>query len=235
MTEGSVGIWERLAYDWSDVGVLATKIMRGLSIPTGCMATSPIGCPDPALERVVPADPAGAIALLAAAGYPQGFGVTLDCPNDRYINDGDLCVALAGMLARVGIRVRVDALPKALYFPKLSRTDTGFYLHGWGGSITDAQDVLDAILHSTDAATAKGSINYGRTVEAPLDRLIDAAGVEMDPARRKTLIVDAMALQAREHHYIPLHRQKLAWVSRKGVVPVLLPSNIVRVEWMRID
>ena len=218
-----------------DVVALSTKIMRGQSIPTGCLATSPIGCPDPALERVVPADPAGAIRLLAEAGYPQGFGVTFDCPNDRYIADGELCVAIAGMLARVGIRARVDAMPKALYFPKLSRTDTGFYLHGWGGSITDAQDVLDAILHSTDAATAKGSINYGRYVDLPLDRLIDAAGVEMDPVRRWRLLIDAMALQAGAHHYVVLHRQKLAWASRKGVVPVLLPSNIVRVEWIRID
>ena len=218
-----------------DVPALASKIMRGQSLPTGCLATSPAGCPDPALERVAPADPAGAIRLLAEAGYPQGFGVTFDCPNDRYIDDRDLCVAIAGMLARVGIRARVNAMPKALYFPKLSRTDTSLYLHGWGGSITDAQDVLDAILHSTDDATAKGSINYGRYVDAPLDRLIDAAGVEMDPVKRKRLLIDAMAVQAREHHYVVLHRQKLSWVVRKNVVPVLLPSNIVRVEWIRID
>ena len=218
-----------------DVQALSSRIMRGQSLPTGCMATSPAGCPDPALERVVPPDPAGALRLLAEAGYPQGFRVRLDCPNDRYVDDRDLCVAIAGMLARVGIRARVDAMPKALYFPKLSRVETGFYLHGWGGSITDPQDVLDAILHSTDAATAKGSINYGRYVDAPLDRLIDAAGVEMDPVRRKRLLIDAMALQANEHHYIVLHRQKLAWATRRNVVPVLLSSNIVRVEWVRID
>jgi len=225
-----VAVWKAI-----DVQALSTKIMRGQSLPTGCMATSPAGCPDPALERVAPADPAGARQLLAEAGYANGFGLTLDCPNDRYINDRDLCVAIAGMLARVGIRVRVDAMPKAIYFPKLSRTETAFYLHGWGGSITDAQDVLDAILHSTDDATAKGSINYGRYVDPPLDRLIDAAGVEMDPVRRKRLLVDAMAMQAEAHHYIVLHRQKLTWVARRNVVPVLLPSNIVRVEWIRMD
>ncbi|MEO8937670.1 MAG: ABC transporter substrate-binding protein [Burkholderiaceae bacterium] len=218
-----------------DVAALSSKIMRGQSIPTGCMATSPAGCPDPTLERIQPVDIAGSSRLLGEAGYPNGFSVTLDCPNDRYINDRDLCVAIAGMLARIGVRARVDALPKALYFPKLSRTDTSFYLHGWGGSITDAQDVLDAILHSTNPASSKGSINYGRTTDPALDRLIDAAGIEMDPVRRKRLLVDAMALAAREHHYIVLHRQKLTWVSRKNVVPVLLPSNIVRVEWIRID
>jgi peptide/nickel transport system substrate-binding protein len=218
-----------------DIEALSSKIMRGQSIPTGCMATSPAGCPDPALERIPPLDVAGANRLLAEAGYPHGFAVTIDCPNDRYINDRDLCVAIAGMVARIGVRMRVNAMPKALYFPKLSRAESSIYLHGWGGSITDAQDVLDAILHSTDASTAKGSINYGRYVDAPLDRLIDAAGVEMDPVRRKRLLVDAMALEAREHHYIVLHRQKLAWVARKNVVPVLLPSNIVRVEWIRID
>ena len=218
-----------------DVATLSTKIMRGQSVATGCMAISADGCPDPSLERVVPADPGRAMRLLAEAGYPKGFNITLDCPNDRYVNDAQLCVAIAGMLARIGIRARVEAIPKALYFPKLSRTDTAFYLHGWGGGITDAQDVLDAILHSTDPTTAKGSINYGRYVDAPLDRLIDAAGVEMDPVKRKRLMVDAMALQAQAWHFIPLHRQKLTWVARKNVVPVLLPSNIVRVEWIRID
>ncbi len=218
-----------------DVQALSTKIMRGQSIPTGCLAMSPAGCPDPTLERIAPVDVAGAIRLLADAGYPHGFTVPMDCPNDRYVSDRDLCVAIAGMLARVAIRVQVDALPKALYFPKLSRLDTSFYLHGWGGSITNAQDVLDAILHSTDDATAKGSINYGRHVDAPLDRLIDAAGIEMDPGKRRRLVIDALTLEAHELHFIPLHRQKLAWVARKEVVPVLLPSNLVRVEWMRID
>jgi peptide/nickel transport system substrate-binding protein len=218
-----------------DVQALSSKIMRGQSLPTACLAMSAAGCPDPALERVVPADPAGAIRLLAEAGYPHGFGLRFDCPNDRYINDGDLCVAIAGMLARVGIRARVNTMPKAIFFPKLSHNDTSFYLHGWGGSITDAQDVLDAILHSVDDATAKGSINYGRFADAPLDRLIDAAGVEMDPVRRRPLLIDALALQAREHHTIVLHRQKLSWVSRKNVVPVLLPSNIVRVEWVTMN
>jgi peptide/nickel transport system substrate-binding protein len=218
-----------------DADALSSKIMRGQSSPTGCMTTSPEGCPDPALEHRAPVDVAGATKLLAEAGYPGGFSLTIDCPNDRYINDRDLCVAISGMLARIGIRLRVNAMPKALYFPKLSRLDTSIYLHGWGGTITDPQDTLDAILHSTDAASAKGSINYGRYVDEVLDRTIDAAGVEMDPAKRKPLLVAAMDRAAHDHRYIVLHRQKLTWVARKNVVPVLLPSNIVRVEWIRID
>ncbi len=218
-----------------DVDVIATRIMRGQATTTGCMALSTAGCPDPVLERHEPADLAGARKLLTDAGYPDGFTVTIDCPNDRYISDRDVCLAVAGMLARVGVTLKVNAMPKALYFPKLSRLDTSVYLHGWGGSITDAQDVMDALLHSTDAASAKGSINYGRYVDPRLDALIDAAGVEMDPVRRKRLQAEAIALATLEHRYVILHRQKLAWVARKNVVPVLLPSNLVRVEWMRID
>ena len=222
-------------YKAIDVDALATRIMRGQASTTNCMALSPAGCPDPAFERHEPPDPAGARKLLAEAGYPGGFTATIDCPNDRYIGDREVCVAVAAMLARVGVTLKVNAMPKAIYFPKLSRLDTGLYLHGWGGSITDAQDVMDALLHGTDAASAKGSINYGRYTDARLDRTIDAAGTEMNAAKRKRLQAEAVALAVDEHRYIILFRPKLAWVARKSVVPVMLPSNIVRVEWIRID
>ena len=218
-----------------DVDVLQAKIMRGQSVATGCMTTAPVGCLDASLEKHPPADVAGAKQLMAAAGYSNGFTVTLDCPNDRYINDRDLCIAAVGMLARIGVTLKVNAMPKTLYFPKLEKNETSMYLLGWGGGITDAQIVMDPILHTKDPATQKGFYNYGRFSNPALDALIDAASVEMDAAKRRQLIVDALGLQAREHRYIVLHRQKLSWIARKNVVPVLLPSNNVRAEWIRVD
>jgi len=222
-------------YKAIDVDALQAKIMRGQSIATACMTTAPSGCPDPSLEKHPPVDVAGAKKLMADAGYPNGFEVTLDCPNDRYINDRDLCIAAVGMLARIGVTLKVNAIPKALYFPKIEKYETSMYMLGWGGSITDAQIVMDPILHTRDAATQKGSYNYGRFSDPELDKLIDAASTEMDPAKRKQLITDAIALQTREYRHIVLHRQKISWIAKKNVTPVLLPSNILRAEWINVE
>ena len=221
-------------YKAIDVDALQSKIMRGQAVATGCMTTAPVGCLDPALETHPPADVATAKKLMAEAGYPNGFAVTMDCPNDRYINDRDLCIAMVGMLARIGVTLKVNAIPKTIYFPKIEKNETSLYLLGWGGSITDAQIVMDPILHTKDAATQKGFYNYGRFSDPALDRLIDAAATEMNVAKRKQLIVDALDLTAREYRYVVLHRQKLSWIARRNVVPVLLPSNIVRVEWIDV-
>ena len=218
-----------------DVDVLQDKIMRGQAVATGCMTTAPVGCLDSTLEKHPAPDIERAKKLLADAGYPNGFEVTLDCPNDRYINDRDLCIATVGMLAKIGVTLKVNAIPKTLYFPKLEKNDTSMYMLGWGGSITDAQIIMDPILHTKDPATQKGFYNYGRFSDPELDKLIDAASVEMNPANRKRLIVDALALQTREFRHIVLHRQVLTWVAKKNVVPVLTPNNIVRVEWIRVE
>ncbi len=218
-----------------DIDLLQSKIMRGQSVATGCLTTAPVGCLDPALEPHPPADVAGAKRLMAEAGYPNGFELTLTCPNDRYINDRDICIAAVGMLARIGVTLKVDAMPKTVYFPKLEKHEISMYLLGWGGAITDAQIVLDPIVHSPDPATQKGSYNYGRFSDPSLDRLIDAASIEMDASKRKQLIVDALDRETRDHRYLVLHRQKLSWLAKKNVVPVLMPSNVVRVEWINVE
>ncbi|MEO8938485.1 MAG: ABC transporter substrate-binding protein [Burkholderiaceae bacterium] len=222
-------------YKAIDVDALQAKIMRGQSVATGCMTTAPVGCLDPSLEKHPPVDVAGAKKLMVEAGYPNGFEVTLDCPNDRYINDRDLCIAAVGMLARIGVTLRVNAIPKAIYFPKLEKHETSMYMLGWGGSITDAQIIMDPILHTLDLVSQKGAYNYGRFSDPELDRLIDAAAIEMDPAKRRQLIIDAIARQTSEYRHIVLHRQKIAWIAKKNVTPILLPSNIVRMEWFRVD
>lgn len=218
-----------------DVDALESKIMRGQAVPTSCMTTAPVGCLDKSLEKHPPPDIARAKKLLAEAGYPDGFEVTLDCPNDRYINDRDLCIAAVSMLAKIGVTLKVNAMPKTIYFPKLEKNDTSLYMLGWGGSITDAQIIMDPILHTKDAATQKGFYNYGRFSDSELDKLIDAASVEMNAERRGRMIADALRLQNKEFRHIVLHRQMLTWVAKKNVVPVLTPNNIVRVEWIRVE
>jgi peptide/nickel transport system substrate-binding protein len=219
-----------------DAEGIKRSIMRGQSLPTGCMTTSDVGCKAaPELEQRWPLDLAQARRLMAEAGLAQGFDLTMDCPNDRYVNDQSICVSLVAMLARINVRLKVDARTKSLYFPKVQNHETSFYLYGWGGGALDAQVIFDPLLHSPDPKSQKGGDNNGRISDAELDRLIDAAATEMNSEQRQRLIAQALRRVREQVFVLPLHRQMLNWVSRATVKPVLLPSNWVRPQWVRID
>lgn len=218
-----------------DAEAIRSKVMRGLATTTGCLTTSVIGCTDPSLEAHPPADLERARQLLADAGYAQGFELTLDCPNDRYVNDREICLAVAPMLGRIGIKLNVNTMTKTVYFKKIENLDTSFYLLGWGGSVTDAQIIFDPLVHTFDPKTQKGGNNYGRFSDPEMDAQIDKVATDMNAERRNGEIAEMLRLQARTLHYLPLHRPALNWASRANVHPVPLPSDNVHVEWIQID
>jgi peptide/nickel transport system substrate-binding protein len=119
-------------YQAIDEETIRDKVMNDLAIPSGVIIQPGINGYVPELDTRLPHQPAAAEALLAAAGYPDGFAVALDCPNDRYINDEAICRAVAAMLADVGIRVTVAARPMREHFPTVKNRETDFYLLGWG-------------------------------------------------------------------------------------------------------
>ena len=220
-------------YQAIDIEAIKTKTMRGQSFPTG--ANTPSDKPStPEVEKRFPYDRAAAKKLLVEAGYPAGFEVTLDCPNNRYINDEEICVAVAAMLAQIDVKVRVNALPKAVYFPKLEKNDTSMYMLGWGGAITDAQTTLDPVLHSKDGK-GKGEYNYGRYVNAKLDELADQAAVETNPEKRKAIVTEALLAHKNEFNNLPLHRQVIPWATRSNVKVVHRADNWVEASWANVD
>jgi peptide/nickel transport system substrate-binding protein len=224
----------RAVYQAIDIDALRTRTMRGSSLPTGGMTPSTLPS-SPEIEQRLPHDPAAARQLLAEAGYPGGFEVTLDCPNNRYVNDEEICIAVAAMLTRVGIQTKVTAMPRATYFPKLEKHDTSFFMLGWGGAITDAQTTLSPVLRSADPKTGNGSFNYGRYVNPRLDALIDAAAVEMDPAKRRQIVWDALKEHNAQVHHVPLHRQMIPWAMRGNVTVTHRADNVLGMESVRID
>jgi peptide/nickel transport system substrate-binding protein len=120
-------------YHAVDIETMKTKLMNNRSVPTGALTASPLAYyNDPQFEKRLPFDPARARTLMAEAGYADGFEVTLDCPNNRYINDEEICIALAGMWAQLKVKVKVNAMPRATYFAKMDKTDTSMYMLGWG-------------------------------------------------------------------------------------------------------
>jgi peptide/nickel transport system substrate-binding protein len=216
-----------------DIESLKRVTMRGQALPTGGITPS-ILASNPEAEARLPYDLPRAKQLLAEAGYPNGFGFTLDCPNNRYINDEQICVAVAGMLAKVGLRVRVNAQPRAIYFARMPKRDTSAYMLGWGGAITDAQTILTPVLHSPDNKGA-GDYNWGSYRNPKLDQLIDAARTESDAAKRKKIIAEAIAEHNTQIHHVPLHRQVIPWAMRQNVRVVHRPDNWVETRWVHVD
>ncbi|MGZ5099073.1 MAG: ABC transporter substrate-binding protein [Usitatibacter sp.] len=218
-----------------DTDAIRTQVMRGLSIPTGIALPDPKGSGLPASMEKRPAyDVAAAKKLLADAGYPTGFGFTIDCPNNRYINDEKICIALAGMWAKVGLDVKVNALPRAQFFPKVLKLDMTALLYGWGSDSPDAIFTLKPVLGSRDAATGSGTNNLGNYRHEELDRLIAAAGTEMDQGKRQEMINRALAIVQDEVLVIPLHRQVIPWLSRAGVSVVHRPNNALYLPWVKV-
>jgi peptide/nickel transport system substrate-binding protein len=178
-------------------------------------------------------DPARAKKLLAEAGLPDGFELGLTCPNNRYVNDERICTALAAMFAKVGVRVKLDAMPRAQFFQKVDQFDISMHLYGWGGAARDPGFTLTPVLHSRDGK-GKGDFNSGRYKDEELDRLIDAIEVELDPAKRRAMMLDALKRVRDNVYVIPLHRQLIPWAVRKGVPAAHRPDNGVEALWTRV-
>ena len=221
-------------YQAIDIETMKTKLMNGQSIPTGAVVPSPLGSfNDPEIEKRLPYDVAAARKLMAEAGYPDGFEVTLDCPNNRYINDEKICIALASMWAQIKLKVNVNAMPRATYFPKLEKLDTSLYMLGWGGSITDVETTFTPVYRNRGAGGI-GSYNYGNYTDDKLDAVAAAQSKEPDPEKRKALIKEGFKLHNDAVRHIPLHRQFIPWAARNNVVVVHRADNWLEWAWVTV-
>ena len=215
-----------------DLNALKTQVMRGLSVPTAVMYAPQVDGYPKELDKVKAPDLAKAKKLLAEAGYPQGFDVTLDCPNNRYVNDEKLCVAIAAMLARIEIKVRVNAMPRAQYFPKIQNLDTSFYMLGWGVPTFDSQYALQSLIRTRVEKTPNGDYNLGKYSNAKVDENIDKLTTEVDPKKRAALAVEASKIHMAEVGHIPLHFQVIPWAMRSNVSAVHRADNKLMVKWV---
>ena len=224
----------RALYQAIDIETIRSRLMRGQSLPTGGITPSPLGAyNDVELDKRLPYDLPAAKQLMTDAGYPQGFDVTLDCPNNRYINDEEICQTLAAMWAKLGVKVRVNAMPRSTHFPKLQRLDTSMYLLGWGGAITDAETTLTPLLRSRGEGGI-GAWNFGQVSNSRLDELAQASSKEPDPVKREQLVKAALREQKDQVLHLPLHRQLVPWAVRKNVDVVHRADNWVEFAWIRM-
>jgi peptide/nickel transport system substrate-binding protein len=221
-------------YQGIDVNAIQRAVMRGLSVPTAILLPNPekAGIPK-SMDKRYPYDVAAAKKLLAEAGYPNGFEVQLDCPNNRYINDEKICVAVAAMLAKVGVTVKVNAIPRAQYFPKAQRMDISFCMLGWGGATTDAIFTLQPVLHSRNDK-GDGDYNWGNYKDPEFDAMIDSAKGDTDAKHRQETIDKAMQYFHDHVFMIPLHIQVIPWASRSNVSVIHRADNWLQATWVNI-
>lgn len=206
------------------------RVMRGAATPTGLLIGPQVNGFSEELNAPYEYDPERSQALLAEAGYPDGFTLGMDCPNDRYVNDEQICQAVVGLLARVGVTIELNAQPKARYFAKVSPqsgNDTSFYLLGWTPSTVDAHNALFNLLATYDTTKNSGQFNYGHYSNPEIDALTDQVVQETDVDKRNAMIVEAMKLAKDDFAYLPLHQQPLSWGISDRVTVVQRPDDVL--------
>jgi len=208
--------------------------MRGLSIPAAIMIAPGVHGHTPDLDKVAPVDVDGAKKLLAEAGYPSGFDFALDCPNNRYVNDEEICQALVGMWARVGLKVKLNAQPMATFIQKIQKFDHDAYMLGWGVATFDGLYTLQSLVR-TKTTGADGSFNLGRISDAKLDAVIDAMKTETDVRKRDAMMREALVATRDNYYYVPLHHQLRPWAMKKNVTTVHKADDRPESRFARID
>ena len=202
-----------------DREAIKRNTMRGLSLPASIIVAPGVNGHSPEIDIAIKADPDRAKKLLADAGYPNGFEFQLNCPNNRYVNDEEICQNVVAMWARIGVKTKLVAESMATFIQKVQNFDTSAYLLGWGVATFDAQYSLQSLIR-TRTTGADGNFNFGRISDAKIDALVDAMKTETDVAKRNAQIKEALVLTRDEVHSIPLHHQLRPWAMKKGVTTI---------------
>ena len=196
---------------------LVERVMEGAARATGQLMPEGMFGYTPALKPE-PYDAEGARKLLAEAGYPDGFGLTLHGPNDRYVNDDAVLQTVAQMLTRVGIAAKVETMPSSVYFTRANKLEFSLFLVGWGSDTAEASSPLKALLATYNNQKGMGQANRGRYSSAKMDALLEQALATVDDGRREKLLQQATEVAMSDLGIIPLYHQENVWATRKGVV-----------------
>jgi peptide/nickel transport system substrate-binding protein len=217
-----------------DENAIVQRAMGGRGHPTWVMWGPGVNGYDPSLDTRPKPDPEQAKRLLADAGYPNGFSIGFDCPNDRYVMDEQICTAITSMLARIGIKVALTAQPKAQFFSKIlaPKFDTDFYLLGWTPATNDAHNALYTLIGTR--GNGRGEVNVEGYSSATMDALIDKIGVETDQAKRNAMINETVKILQHDLPVIPLHQQVIIWAAKQNIDLAQLADNQFPYRYVKV-
>lgn len=163
-------------------------------------------------------DPAGAKALLAEAGFPDGFEMDLYCTSDRLPGDAAICQGLGQMLSVIGMKVNVNATSRTVFFPAQSRGEYSVSMNGWGTLTGEASYTLGGQMHTPDKAKGLGGFNRISYSNPKLDKLIETGAVELDEAKRRAILEEAMELATEDRVLIPIVQLQSVWAAKAGAL-----------------
>ncbi|RUT30277.1 ABC transporter substrate-binding protein [Arsenicitalea aurantiaca] len=206
-----------------DRDAIQRVVMRGQSIPTGVANPPFVAGWTEELNAYSAPDLERARELLAEAGYPDGFTVTLDTPNNRYVNDEAISQAVVGMLGQIGIQVTLASRPVAQHSPLVTSNQTDFYLLGWGVPTFDSAYVFNDLIHTKDGSY--GAYNGGLYSNPELDEMIQSLGTEVDTAVRDATVAEIWATVQEDRVLLPIHNQVLAYAMRDDITLAVHPEN----------
>ncbi|MEM8803649.1 MAG: ABC transporter substrate-binding protein [Pseudomonadota bacterium] len=208
-------------------------VMRGQSEPAGMIAPPFVNGWTEAMDGESSTDIDAAKAMMAEAGYGDGFSIRLDCPNDRYINDEGICQAAVGMLGQIGITVNLEAIPKAQHFPKITDGNTDFYMLGWGVPTYDSEYIFNFLVHGRESDI--GTWNGTGFNSADLNDKIKSLASNTDLDARNSDIADIWRVVQDEVLYIPVHHQVLNWGMAEGVGIEVDPEDQPKVKYITMN
>jgi peptide/nickel transport system substrate-binding protein len=215
-------------YQAIDISTLNRVTMRGLSQPTGTLISPQVNGWTKKADTRFPFDIKASQKLLADAGYKDGFEVDFACPNNRYINDEEICQAITAMWSKVGVKAKLRTQPLVTYFPMIQRYEASIYMLGWGVPTFDALYSLQSLVRSVGAG-GDGNYNVGRYSNPQMDALVERIKKETDADLRRNLIEKALVLSHEDVSHLPLHNQIIPWAMKKNIDLVHRADN--RIDW----
>jgi peptide/nickel transport system substrate-binding protein len=218
-------------YQAIDIDAITRVTLRGLGQATGALVAPQVTGWTKEVHKRLPYDVKASEKLLAEAGYPNGFEVDFACPNNRYINDEQICQAVTAMWAKVGVKAKLRTQPLATYFPMIQRYEASIYMLGWGVPTFDALYSTQSLLRSVGAG-GDGNYNVGRYSNPQIDALVERTKKETDLKLRTQLLTRTLAMANDDVAYLPLHNQVIPWAAKKGIDVVHRADN--RLDWRLI-
>jgi len=218
-----------------NVPAILQTIMRGNAEPASQLVSDAMRGYSPELSARPTYDVATAKALLADAGYANGFSFGFKCPNDRYLNDEAVCQAITGMLAQIGITAQLDAMPVQNYWPELRADNYDMFLLGWSPGTFDAEHPVRFLAATPDTEKKLGSWNFGGYSNARVDELLPMIQSEIDDSKRQAMLDETARILQEEVAYVPLYVQPLVWGAKANIDLTQRPDNFMILNWVTVN